>query len=48
MDSTPSSLGYWIADASGKVWNYGDAQPLGDRYGANNPASMIGFASVPK
>ena len=48
MDSTPSSLGYWIADATGKVWNYGDAQPLGDRYGANNPAAMIGFASVPK
>lgn len=47
MDSTPGSLGYWIADASGKVYPYGNAQPLGDRYQANNPAPMIGFASVP-
>jgi hypothetical protein len=47
MDSTPTSTGYWIADATGKVWNYGDASPLGDRYGANNPAPMIGFAAVP-
>ncbi|HVF31757.1 MAG TPA: hypothetical protein VM933_01860 [Acidimicrobiales bacterium] len=47
MDSTPNSLGYWIADASGKVWNYGNAQALGDRYQGNNPAPMIGFASVP-
>jgi hypothetical protein len=47
MDSTPSSLGYWIADATGKIYAFGNAQHLGDRSGANNPAPMIGFASVP-
>ena len=31
----------------GKVWNYGDAQSLGDRFGAANPAPMIGLAAVP-
>ena len=31
MDATLDSQGYWIADASGRISRYGNAQNLGDR-----------------
>ena len=35
-----------LGDTNGKVYDYGDAQNLGDRYLQANPAPMVAFSAV--
>jgi hypothetical protein len=45
MVRTPDGGGYWILDANGQVFNFGDAEALGsvatDAAGGSDPATAI-------
>ena len=46
MRDTPSGDGYWIADATGRVLVFGDAQYLGDNRTTAMTGPIVGFAAV--
>lgn len=45
--STPSGNGYWLADASGGVWAFGDAGVFGSLAGIPLNKPIVGIASTP-
>jgi hypothetical protein len=47
MASTTDGDGYWIANAAGKVWNFGDAPALGDLSGRPLTAPIAALVADP-
>jgi hypothetical protein len=47
MASTTDGDGYWVASASGRVWNFGDAPALGDLSGKALTAPIVALVADP-
>jgi hypothetical protein len=47
MASTTDGAGYWIANAAGRVWNFGDAPALGDLSGMSLTAPIVALVADP-